>query len=91
MTNPTPGGAGVAHLPIQDVMITRVYQGEIILYSLFIAAMGVQYIVARPLFRHVHYFFVVSLVAQLLASIVNYDDYYAYNLVRGGRALLLTW
>lgn len=83
MKNPQPSGTDYAHLSIDEVMILRVLEGEIIIYCLFIAAMMVQYYLAKRFLKNIHYLFTVTLFFQLLYVISQYVGKFTSFLCQG--------
>lgn len=78
MTNPRPYSSEVSHLPIEDVMVTRVLTGELILYFMMLGALVLQFIVAKEWLKPIHYGFLASLFFQIVALFAEFYgiDYY---------------
>lgn len=79
MMNPSPYSSSLSHLPIEDVVILRVLAGEIIVYCLLLASLVFQLITSKPWIKKIHYFFLISIVTQILSLIAQYSDYIYFN------------
>jgi hypothetical protein len=72
MKNPQPSGSSYSHSGIDEVMISRVLEGEIIVYALLMVAMVAQYMFAKPYIKYHHYLFAFALFFQFLFVISLY-------------------
>lgn len=78
MKNPLPYSDQYTQLSIDQVMLIRVYTGEIIIYSLFLVAMLFQFYLSRKYMKGIHYLFVAVIITQLLLSIALYSGLCTY-------------
>lgn len=76
MLNPQPYSSDFSHLPIDEVVVTKVLEGEIIVYFLMILAMMVQYYFSWRWMKSMHLVFIVNLVTQVLFTISQYVGAY---------------
>ncbi|RYH32723.1 hypothetical protein EON65_00045 [archaeon] len=76
MLNIRPSGDGVSHLSIEDVNMTRIYQGLIIMYSLMLLGLIGQFYYGsrgdRSFVLPIHKFFLVTLCFKLILICLLY-------------------
>lgn len=79
MKNPQPYSSEYSHLAIEEVMYTRVLEGEILVFVFFIVALSAQWYFSFAWMKSGHILFLVVLFTQLLYTIAEYVDFKHYD------------
>lgn len=75
MMNKQPSGDDYSYLPIQKVMMLRVTQGALILYSLLLIGLSGQFVFFGMWMRKIHILFGLTLLFKIIYMAVEYSEF----------------
>ena len=79
MVNLRPYSTYYSHLQIQDVTLVRIFEGEVLIFVLFLVGLIGQMVFSMRSVKHIHYFFLAAVVLRIVYTISRYNLYYAVN------------
>lgn len=77
--NPRPYSSSYSQLPLEEVMVPRVVEGELIILFLMLAGLGGQMYLAGQCRLKIHWVFLVTLLAYIASLFAIYSDFFYYD------------